>query len=184
MTSTLNIGGVAILNKGFCANKNIQCPPTHPHQPTPNSLFSVIFPGGPLPPRPPLDHWPVLHFCDHWQMTVKVVGWELAGSRGGNEIGGVITGKGAVETGGWVLANHWEIDEESTTRVGLQTTQTANQHQQKTITNTQESHKTDNSTQHTNSRISETIGIPSKKALKINSLLRRLLGIWSKVHET
>ena len=33
-------------------------------------------------------------------MTVKVVGWELAGSRGGNEIGGVITGKGAVETGG------------------------------------------------------------------------------------
>ena len=63
-------------------------------------IFSVIFPGGPLPPRPPLDHWPVLHFCDHWQMTVKVVGWELAGSRGGSEIGGVITGKGAVETGG------------------------------------------------------------------------------------
>ena len=147
-------------------------------------IFSVIFPGGPLPPRPPLDHWPVLHFCDHWQMTVKVVGWELAGSRGGSEIGGVITGKGAVETGGWVLANHWEIDEESTTRVGLQTTQTTNQHQQKTITNTQESHKTDISTQHTNNRISKTIGIPSKKALKINSLLRRLLGIWSKVHET
>ena len=120
----------------------------------------------------------------HWQMTVKVVGWELAGSRGGSEIGGVITGKGAVETGGWVLANHWEIDEESTTRVGLQTTQTTNQHQQKTITNTQEAHKTDISTQHTNNRISKTIGIPSKKALKINSLLRRLLGIWSKVHET
>ena len=37
---------------------------------------------------------------DHWQMTVKMVGWELAGSRGGSEIGGVITGKGAVETGG------------------------------------------------------------------------------------
>ena len=25
-------------------------------------IFSVIFPGGPLPPRPPLDHWHVLHF--------------------------------------------------------------------------------------------------------------------------
>ena len=37
---------------------------------------------------------------DHWQMTVKMVGWELAGSRGGSESGGVITGKGAVETGG------------------------------------------------------------------------------------
>ena len=33
-------------------------------------------------------------------MTVKVVGWELARSRGGSEIGGVITGKGAVKTGG------------------------------------------------------------------------------------
>ena len=92
--------------------------------------------------------------------------------------------KGAMTTGGWVLANHWEIDEESTTRVGSQTTQTANQHQQKTSTKTQEAHKTDNSTQHTNNRISKTTGPPSKKALKINSLLRRLLGIWSKVHET
>ena len=80
--------------------KTSNAPLPTPHQQTPNSLFSVIFPGGPLPPRPPLDHWPVLHFCDHWQMTVKVVGWELAGSRGGSEIGGVITGKGAVETGG------------------------------------------------------------------------------------
>ena len=184
MTSTLNIGGVAILNKGFCANKNIQCPPYPPPSTNPQFSFFCNISWGATAPRPPLDHWPVLHFCDHWQMTVKVVGWELAGSRGGSEIGGVITGKGAVETGGWVLANHWEIDEESTTRVGLQTTQTANQHQQKTITNTQESHKTDISTQHTNNRISKTIGIPSKKALKINSLLRRLLGIWSKVHET
>ena len=116
--------------------------------------------------------------------AVKVVGLALARDRGDSEIGGVITGKGAVETGGWVLANHWEIDEESTTRVGLQTTQTANQHQQKTSTKTQEAHKSDNSTQHTNNRISNTIGLPSKKALKINSLLRRLLGIWSKVHET
>ena len=88
--------------------------------------------------------------------------------------------KGAMTTGGWVLANHWEIDEESTTRVGLHTTQTANQHQQKTNTNTQESHKTDISTQHTNNRISTTIGNPSKKALEINSLLRNILGIWVK----
>ena len=88
-------------------------------------------------------------------MTVKVVGWELARSRGDSENGGVITGKGAMKTGGWVLANHWEIGEESTTRVGLHTTQTANQHQQKTITNTQETHKTENSTQHTNNRTSK-----------------------------
>ena len=184
MTSTLNIGGVAILNKGFCANKNIQCPPTHPPSTNPQFSFFCNISWGASAPQTPPRPLACVAFCDHWQMTVKVVGWELAGSRGGSEIGGVITGKGAVETGGWVLANHWEIDEESTTRVGLQTTQTANQHQQKTITNTQESHKTDNSTQHTNSRKSNTIGIPSKKALKINSLLRRLLGIWSKVHET
>ena len=38
-------------------------------------------------------------------MTVKVVGWELAGSRGGSEIGGVITGKGQ-----WKLvAEYWQI---------------------------------------------------------------------------
>ena len=121
-------------------------------------FFSVMVHGGLLPPPPqphPLDH-----------LAVKVVGWELARSRGGSEIGGVITGKGAVKTGGWVLANHWEIDEESTTRVGLHTTQTANQHQQKTSTNTQESHKTDNSTQFTNNRKSKTIGFPSKKGIK------------------
>ena len=93
-------------------------------------------------------------------MTVKVVGWELARSRGDSENGGVITGKGAMKTGGWVLANHWEIDEESTTRVGLHTTQTANQHQQKTNTNTQESHKTDISTQFTNNRKIKNNWIP------------------------
>ena len=77
-------------------------------------------------------------------MTVKVVGWELAGSKGDSEkMVGWSQAKGAMTTGGWVLANHWEIDEESTTREGSQTTQTANQHQQKTITNTQETHKTD-----------------------------------------
>ena len=119
---------------------------------------------GCCPPPPPTPPPPQPHPLDH--LAVKVVGWELARSRGGSEIGGVITGKGAVKTGGWVLANHWEIDEESTTRVGLHTTQTANQHQQKTSTNTQESHKTDNSTQFTNNRKSKTIGFPSKKGIK------------------
>ena len=92
MTSTLNIGGVAILNKGFCANKKHPMPPYPPPSTNPQFSFFCNISWGPLPPRPPLDHWPVLHFCDHWQMTVKVVGGELAGSRGGSEIGGVITG--------------------------------------------------------------------------------------------
>ena len=152
----------------------------------------------------------VLSWCvpQHWQKTVEVVGghWQID-----NESGGVATGRwqwkwwggklagskgdsekwwgGHWQRGQWQLvAGYWQItgkiDEESTTRVGSQTTQTANQHQQKTSTKTQEAHKTDNSTQHTNNRISKTTGPPSKKALKINSLLRRLLGIWSKVHET
>ena len=41
--------------------------------------------------------------------------------------------------------------------------------------------KLTNPTQHTNSKTSKTLGTPSKKALKINSLLRSILGIWSKV---
>ena len=42
-----------------------------------------------------------------------MVGWSLAGGSG---------------TGGWLLAKHWEIGEDSTAKVGSDTSQGANQH--------------------------------------------------------
>ena len=93
MTSTLNIGGVAILNKGFCANKNIQCPPTHPHQPTPNSLFSCNISWGASAPQTPPRPLACVAFL-----------WPLADD---SESGGVGTGRKQRRQWNW-WGDHWQ----------------------------------------------------------------------------
>ena len=92
---------------------------------------------------------------DHWQETVTLVAdyWQ----------------------------KQWEIHERSTANVGAHAIHKANQHTNIPSPTSKKHTKLTNSTQHTNTKTSKTLGAPSKKALKINSLLRSILGIWSKV---
>ena len=52
---------------------------------------------------------------DHWQITVKVVGWSLATDRGDNDNGGwsLAEDRGDNESGG---GGHWQETEETVTK--------------------------------------------------------------------
>ena len=122
-----------------------------------------------------------LSFPYPWH-PLSLVGLALARDRGDNDIGGWSLARDC-DTGGWLLAKQWEIHERSTANVGAHAIQKANQHTNIPSPTSKKHTKLTNSTQHTNTKTSKTLGTPSKKALKINSLLRSILGIWSKVNK-